>query len=129
MLTLVSPLANLPRSALAGDVPSRSQIVSARPGWEVPEKICTPRMAGPDGLEGEKGKGKSWGGKKKVTELRCRSVPATVKPHAFLSSYRGFCCKLTKMTKFPEVQGGGSLILAWQVRSKHVLVVGGGEVS
>lgn len=31
--------------------------------------------------------------------------------------------------KFPEIQGGGSLILAWQVKDKHVLVVGGGEVS
>lgn len=31
-------------------------------------------------------------------------------------------------TKFPKVQGGGSLILAWQIRNKHVLVVGGGEV-
>lgn len=30
--------------------------------------------------------------------------------------------------RFPEVQGGGSLILAWQVRNKRVLVVGGGEV-
>ncbi|KIW02687.1 uncharacterized protein PV09_06124 [Verruconis gallopava] len=33
------------------------------------------------------------------------------------------------MAKFPEVQGGGSLILAWQVRNKHVLVIGGGEVA
>ncbi|KAF9895034.1 Bifunctional dehydrogenase and ferrochelatase [Aspergillus nanangensis] len=31
--------------------------------------------------------------------------------------------------KFPKVQGGGSLIVAWQVKSKHVLVVGGGEVA
>ncbi|KAK7982043.1 siroheme synthase [Apiospora sp. TS-2023a] len=31
--------------------------------------------------------------------------------------------------KFPEVQGGGSLILAWQIKNKHVLVVGGGEVA
>ncbi|ORY70484.1 putative siroheme synthase Met8 [Pseudomassariella vexata] len=31
--------------------------------------------------------------------------------------------------KFPEVQGGGSLILAWQVKGRHVLVVGGGEVA
>ncbi|KUL87027.1 hypothetical protein ZTR_05684 [Talaromyces verruculosus] len=31
--------------------------------------------------------------------------------------------------KFPEVQGGGSLIVAWQIRNKHVLVVGGGEVA
>ncbi|KAB2573097.1 sirohydrochlorin ferrochelatase [Lasiodiplodia theobromae] len=31
--------------------------------------------------------------------------------------------------RFPEVQGGGSLILAWQVRNKRVLVVGGGEVA
>lgn len=31
-------------------------------------------------------------------------------------------------SQFPEVQGGGSLILAWQVRNKKVLVVGGGEV-
>lgn len=30
--------------------------------------------------------------------------------------------------KFPEVQGGGSLIVAWQTRDKHVLVVGGGDV-
>lgn len=29
---------------------------------------------------------------------------------------------------FPEVQGGGSLILAWQVKNKKVLVIGGGEV-
>ncbi|KAK5135661.1 hypothetical protein LTR08_004962 [Meristemomyces frigidus] len=31
--------------------------------------------------------------------------------------------------KFPEIEGGGSLILAWQVRNKKVLVVGGGEVA
>lgn len=30
---------------------------------------------------------------------------------------------------YPEIQGGGSLILAWQIRNKHVLVIGGGEVS
>lgn len=30
--------------------------------------------------------------------------------------------------KFPEVQGGGSLIIAWQIKGKKVLVVGGGEV-
>lgn len=30
---------------------------------------------------------------------------------------------------FPEVEGGGSLILAWQVKNKKVLIVGGGEVS
>lgn len=30
--------------------------------------------------------------------------------------------------RFPEVQGGGSLIIAWQVKDKNVLVVGGGEV-
>jgi precorrin-2 dehydrogenase/sirohydrochlorin ferrochelatase len=30
---------------------------------------------------------------------------------------------------YPEIQGGGSLILAWQIRNKRVLVVGGGEVS
>lgn len=29
----------------------------------------------------------------------------------------------------PEVQPGGSLILAWQIRDKKVLVVGGGEVA
>ncbi|KAL9114505.1 MAG: hypothetical protein Q9227_001586, partial [Pyrenula ochraceoflavens] len=31
--------------------------------------------------------------------------------------------------RFPQVQGGGSLILAWQIKEKHVLVVGGGEVA
>lgn len=30
---------------------------------------------------------------------------------------------------FPKVQGGGSLILAWQIKGKKVVVVGGGEVS
>lgn len=30
--------------------------------------------------------------------------------------------------EFPPVEGGGSLILAWQIRNKRVLVVGGGEV-
>lgn len=30
---------------------------------------------------------------------------------------------------YPAIQGGGSLILAWQVRNKRILVVGGGEVS
>ncbi|KAK4446890.1 siroheme biosynthesis protein met8 [Podospora aff. communis PSN243] len=32
-------------------------------------------------------------------------------------------------SKFPAVQGGGSLIIAWQVKGKKVLVVGGGEVA
>ena len=27
---------------------------------------------------------------------------------------------------YPEIQGGGSLILAWQIRNRHVLVIGGG---
>ncbi|KAI9930190.1 hypothetical protein ASPWEDRAFT_288930 [Aspergillus wentii DTO 134E9] len=31
--------------------------------------------------------------------------------------------------KYPEVQGGGSLIVAWQAKNSHVLVVGGGEVA
>ena len=29
---------------------------------------------------------------------------------------------------FPEIEGGGSLLLAWQIRNKKVLVIGGGEV-
>ena len=29
---------------------------------------------------------------------------------------------------YPEIQGGGSLILAWQIKNRNVLVVGGGEV-
>jgi precorrin-2 dehydrogenase / sirohydrochlorin ferrochelatase len=30
---------------------------------------------------------------------------------------------------FPKIQHGGSLILAWQIKNKNVLVVGGGEVN
>ncbi|KAI9681597.1 MAG: Bifunctional dehydrogenase and ferrochelatase [Trizodia sp. TS-e1964] len=30
---------------------------------------------------------------------------------------------------FPKIEGGGSLMLAWQIRGKRVLVVGGGEVA
>ncbi|KAI5211735.1 siroheme synthase middle domains-like protein [Aureobasidium subglaciale] len=33
------------------------------------------------------------------------------------------------MAKFPEIEGGGSLMLAWQIRNKLVLMVGGGEVA
>lgn len=33
-----------------------------------------------------------------------------------------------KEEEYPEVQGGGSLILAWQIKDKRVLIVGGGEV-
>jgi hypothetical protein len=35
----------------------------------------------------------------------------------------------TMAQKFPDIQPGGSLIVAWQVREKRILVVGGGEVS
>ncbi|KAI9793249.1 MAG: Bifunctional dehydrogenase and ferrochelatase [Peltula sp. TS41687] len=31
--------------------------------------------------------------------------------------------------KYPPIQGGGSLMLAWQVKNKRILVVGGGEVA
>lgn len=33
------------------------------------------------------------------------------------------------MEEFPSVQGGGSLLLAWQVRNRKVLVIGGGNVN
>lgn len=36
---------------------------------------------------------------------------------------------IAAMAKFPEIEGGGSLMLAWQIRNKIVLMVGGGEVS
>lgn len=37
--------------------------------------------------------------------------------------------RLHKMPEeYPAIEGGGSLILAWQIRNKRVLVVGGGEV-
>lgn len=35
---------------------------------------------------------------------------------------------LIMSSEFPAIQPGGSLIVAWQVRDKRVLVVGGGEV-
>ncbi len=35
----------------------------------------------------------------------------------------------TRMTTpFPEIRPNGSLLLAWQIRDKHVLLIGGGEV-
>jgi precorrin-2 dehydrogenase/sirohydrochlorin ferrochelatase len=36
---------------------------------------------------------------------------------------------MSEPKQYPKVQGGGSLILAWQVRNKPVLVIGGGAVS
>ena len=55
------------------------------------------------------------GGDKKKTadEMRSEARPAKA---------------ATQEENFPAVQGGGSLILAWQIRNKRVLVVGGGEV-
>ena len=45
------------------------------------------------------------------------------------SSKNGFqSFNFTMSEEYPAVQGGGSLILAWQIRNKKVLVVGGGEV-
>ncbi|KAK0622051.1 hypothetical protein B0T17DRAFT_535740 [Bombardia bombarda] len=35
----------------------------------------------------------------------------------------------TPTPMFPVVQGGGSLIVAWQIKGKKVVVVGGGEVA
>jgi hypothetical protein len=53
------------------------------------------------------------------------STFVVVRPHA-----NGFDHQFHSMPpEFPEVQGGGSLLLAWQIRNKRVLVVGGGEVS
>ena len=46
-----------------------------------------------------------------------------------MSSIIEFPIFITMSNAFPNVQGGGSLILAWQIRNKRVLVVGGGEVS
>ena len=43
----------------------------------------------------------------------------------FFSSTSAFTMK----GQYPEIQGGGSLILAWQVKNKNVLVIGGGDVS
>ncbi len=37
--------------------------------------------------------------------------------------------KLSMSKEYPAIEGGGSLILAWQIKNKKVLVVGGGEVS
>lgn len=40
----------------------------------------------------------------------------------------GSSSSLDEVGQFPKVQGGGSLMLAWQVRGKKALVIGGGEV-
>ena len=54
--------------------------------------------------------------------------------HPSLNNHQGhglflLCYYSPVMThEFPPVEGGGSLILAWQIRNKRVLVVGGGEV-
>jgi hypothetical protein len=98
------------------------------------------------GRREKKKKKRQKGAKKKKssagTELRVWAVWTAVIPHAGLIvteiSGAGKSCPLSlfgpkekkvKMSEFPEIQGGGSLIVAWQVKNKHVLVVGGGEVS
>lgn len=35
----------------------------------------------------------------------------------------------SKKSQFPQIQPGGSLILAWQAKGKNILIVGGGEVA
>lgn len=65
--------------------------------------------------------------------LRCflraidTTIPSSVRRVRSLSS-ASLHHRFTMADRYPEVQGGGSLILAWQVRNKRVLVVGGGEV-
>lgn len=63
--------------------------------------------------------------------MRGWCVPPTVRGFSLSEPINGTVASLfphPTMSKFPEVQGGGSLILAWQIKNKHVLVVGGGEV-
>ena len=60
-----------------------------------------------------------------------RNLSCGVLSNAFIDllGQRFFSPTTTNMKEpYPEIQGGGSLILAWQVRNKKVLVIGGGEV-
>lgn len=71
-------------------------------------------------------------GRKSWEKQSARAVCADCRmPHALSlsSSLQPLPRSTSRMSQFPEIQGGGSLILAWQVKSKHVVVIGGGEVS
>lgn len=66
-----------------------------------------------------------------VIVILCRRRDAIVLGGASLSSSLNlsiFNVDDMAAAEYPKVQGGGSLILAWQIRNKRVLVVGGGEV-
>ena len=62
-------------------------------------------------------------------EKLARSRTADDKLVAMNSLPRSDLSPLVMPEEFPTIQGGGSLILAWQIRNKRVLVVGGGEVA
>lgn len=49
------------------------------------------------------------------------AIVATAKTHGGMAESR-------PQEKYPAIQGGGSLMIAWQVKGKPVLVIGGGEV-
>lgn len=66
----------------------------------------------------------------KISSAYLRYLIAIVIPSSHLQDHIFVQDATHKMQKeFPPVQGGGSLILAWQIRNKNVLIVGGGEVS
>ncbi|KAK4677614.1 Bifunctional dehydrogenase and ferrochelatase [Podospora pseudoanserina] len=50
------------------------------------------------------------------------TIVATAKTHGGMAESR-------PQEKYPAIQGGGSLMIAWQVKGKPVLVIGGGEVA
>lgn len=72
-----------------------------------------------------------------MTELLSLSLTEVQLGHRHQSSRASLTRNISDITttmsesesKFTEVQGGGSLILAWQIKGKKVLVIGGGEVT
>ncbi|QGI86509.1 hypothetical protein CEK25_013238 [Fusarium fujikuroi] len=57
------------------------------------------------------------------------SPPASSTPSSESSSASASSAPVAMAKTYPPVQPGGSLILAWQIKHKKVLVVGGGEVA
>ncbi|KAI7764760.1 hypothetical protein LZL87_003965 [Fusarium oxysporum] len=57
------------------------------------------------------------------------STPSSESSSASASASASSSASIAMAKTYPPVQPGGSLILAWQIKHKKVLVVGGGEVA
>eukprot|EP00128_Syssomonas_multiformis_P000655 Colp12_sorted_trinity150504_noHs@15907 len=56
-------------------------------------------------------------------------TPLSPDPNSTISNYNAVDISPKQESEYPAVEGGASLILAWRLKGKNVLIVGGGKVA